>query len=190
VKFRLWIKSPLRLPLSWLTKSTLKKPGLVLSHPLKVRTGMVFFSKLPGLVVDLPLICCFFLINANSRSMVAAEIVKSFSLNFGVSFISPCLSNTGINSAKKRAVSWSRCNPLPSRFFSRQLIPPGHSIYFSFLRSFYDLVHIWAFVRLYKYNPVFYFCWVWLFFPSFWPFSIYPVILWLRPSFASWLTSP
>jgi hypothetical protein len=32
--------------------------------------------------VDLPLICCFFLIGANSRSMVAGLMVKSFSFTW------------------------------------------------------------------------------------------------------------
>jgi len=103
VKLRLWITSPLEFPPSWLTKSTSKKPGLVWSHWLKVRTGIFFFKRLPGRVVDLPLICCFFRISANKRSMVAAEMVKSFSLTFEASFISPYFSNNGINSARKGA---------------------------------------------------------------------------------------
>ncbi len=82
VKFRLWFTSPLKLPPSWLTKSTSKKPGLVSSQLLKVRMGIFFFKRLPGRVVDLPLICCFFLIGASSRSMVAGLMVKSFSFTW------------------------------------------------------------------------------------------------------------
>jgi len=103
VKLRLWIKSPLKCPPSWLTKPTSKKPSLVLSHPLKVRTERLFFRKLSGRVVDLHLICCFFLMVANSWSMVAAEMVKGFSLTCFVKLISPCFSNAGINSARKGA---------------------------------------------------------------------------------------
>ena len=103
MKFRLWIKSPLKSPPPWLTKSISKKPGLVLSQSLKVRTGIFFFKRLPGLVVDLPLICCFFRMSANRRSIVAAEMLKSFSLTSWVIFISLCFSNTGINSDKKGA---------------------------------------------------------------------------------------
>jgi hypothetical protein len=65
--------------------------------------GMLFFKRLPGRVVDLPLICCFFLIGAKSRSMVAGLMVKSFSFTWLVKVISPYFSSTAMNSPKKGA---------------------------------------------------------------------------------------
>jgi len=56
VKFKLWIKSPLTAPPSWETRSVSKKPGLASSQSAKVLIGILFFSKVPGLVVDLPFI--------------------------------------------------------------------------------------------------------------------------------------
>ena len=80
VKLRLWLKSPLVAPPSWETKSTSKKPGTFSSQSAKVLMGILFFSKVPGLVVDLPFILYRFLNSARSLSIVAALILKSFSL--------------------------------------------------------------------------------------------------------------
>jgi len=65
--------------------------------------GILFFSKVPGLVVDLPFILYRFLDSARSLSIVAALILKSFSLTLGLSLISLHFSNTGMISDKKGA---------------------------------------------------------------------------------------
>ena len=101
VKFRLWLKSPLTAPPSCETKSTSKKPGTFSSQSAKVLMGIAFFSKVPGLVVDLPFILYLFLVSAKSLSMVAALIFHSFSLILRFSLISPHFSNTGTISDKK-----------------------------------------------------------------------------------------
>jgi hypothetical protein len=103
VKLRLWLKSPLSAPPSWETRSTSKKPGLASSQSVKVLIGILFFSKVPGLVVDLPFILYRFLISANILSIVAALILKSFFLTLTFSLISPHFSNTGMISFKKGA---------------------------------------------------------------------------------------
>jgi hypothetical protein len=101
VKFRLWLKSTLVAPPSWETKSTSKKPGTFSSQSAKFLMGILFFNKLPGLVVDLPFILYLFLVSDKSLSMVAALIFKSLSLALSSGFISPHFSNTGIILDKK-----------------------------------------------------------------------------------------
>ncbi len=61
----------------------------------KVLIGMVFLSRVPGLVLVRPLISRRLRSCARSRSMVAALMLKSFSRTSGVKRSSPCRSSTG-----------------------------------------------------------------------------------------------
>jgi hypothetical protein len=94
VRSRVWQNSPAGTPPSWPTRSISQKPGRRSSHWAKVRMGIWRFSIDPGLVPERPLTLSLARSGASTRSIVAEEILRSFSRTSGETSSSPQRSKT------------------------------------------------------------------------------------------------